>query len=261
MLAPGEGETLRPGFEIKVALPELVVTEAVYAPGARGPDPHVHHDHADSFFVLEGQLEWRIGPDLEPRAGSAGSFVSVPPDVLHTFHNPGPGDTRFLNLHAPGLGFERYLRGDFPEFDQHYLPEGSGIDATDVVVLGPGEGERLQLGSSTATIKVGREQLRSSRPRSAPTSRTRRRTATPPRSRASTCWRASSACCSTARSRACRPDGCAAVPPGTVHTSPPRRAAARTLNVFAPGGIERYLREAVRLGGPPPPDEFDIEFV
>ena len=39
----------------------------------------------------------------------------MPPDVLHTFHNPGPGEARFLNLHAPGLGFERYLRGDFTE--------------------------------------------------------------------------------------------------------------------------------------------------
>jgi hypothetical protein len=55
-------------------------------------------------------------------------------------------------------------------------------------------------------------------------------------------------------------DGCAAVPPGTVHTSPPG-APLRYLNVFAPGGFERFVREAVRLGGPPPPDEFDIEFV
>ena len=77
--------------------------------------------------MIEGQLEWRVGPDLEPHTGAAGSFVSVPRDVLHTFRNPGPGPARFLNLHAPGLGFERYLRGDFPEFDQHYLPEGSGL--------------------------------------------------------------------------------------------------------------------------------------
>ena len=58
--------------------------------------------------MLEGQLEWRVGPDLEPHTGAAGSFVSVPRDVLHTFRNPGPG-WAFLNLHAPGSGFERYL--------------------------------------------------------------------------------------------------------------------------------------------------------
>ena len=154
VLAPGEGETIRPGFEIKVGRPELVLTESIYAPGDLGPDPHVHHDHVDSFFVLEGQLEWRVGPDLEPHTGAAGSFVSVPRDVLHTFRNPGPAPARFLNLHAPGLGFERYLRGDFPEFDQHYMPEGSGLAPDGVVVLEPGEGEVLDLGSSTATIKT-----------------------------------------------------------------------------------------------------------
>ena len=109
--------------------------------------------------MLEGQLEWRVGPDLEPHTGAAGSFVSVPRDVLHTFRNPGPGQARFLNLHAPGLGFERYLRGDFPEFDQHYLPEGSGLPPDGVTVLGPGEGERLELGESTATIKLGVDEI------------------------------------------------------------------------------------------------------
>ncbi len=212
--------------------------------------------------MLEGQLEWRVGPDLEPRAGSAGSFVSVPPDVLHTFHNPGPGDTRFLNLHAPGLGFERYLRGDFPEFDQHYLPEGSGLDAD------------------------RRDRARPGRGRAAPARRARRR-----RSRSA----ASSSAVFEAEIGPDFPhppahrhpatvegfyvlegefgllldgeearvpaDGCAAVPPGTIHTSPPSTGPLRYLNVFAPGGMERYLREAVRLGAPPPPDEFDIEFV
>jgi mannose-6-phosphate isomerase-like protein (cupin superfamily) len=261
VLAPGEGETLRPGFEIKVALPELVVTEAVYAPGAHGPDPHVHHDHADSFFVLEGQLEWRIGPDLEPRAGSAGTFVSVPPDVLHTFHNPGPGDTRFLNLHAPGLGFERYLRGDFPEFDQHYLPEGSGLDPTDVVVLGPGEGERLQLGSSTATIKVGREQLAVFEAEIGPDFPHPPAHRHPATVEGFYVLEGEFGLLLDGEEARVPADGCAAVPPGTIHTSPPSTGSLRYLNVFAPGGMERYLREAVRLGAPPRPDEFDIEFV
>jgi quercetin dioxygenase-like cupin family protein len=260
VVPPGAGETIRPGFEIKVARPELVLTEAVYAPGDHGPDPHVHHEHADSFFVLDGQLEWLVGPRLEAHGGPAGSFVSVPPDVLHTFHNPGPADARFLNLHAPGLGFERYLRGEFPEFDQHYRPEGSGLEATDVIVLGPGEGERLELGGSSATIKVGRDQLAvlelelvGDFPHP------------PPHRHAHTLeafyvldgqfgltiegedWQVPA-------------DGCAAVPPGTVHTSPPSDPLT-FLNVFAPGGVERYVREAARGGAPPPPDEYDIEFV
>ena len=156
VLAPGQGETIRPGFEIKVGRPELVVTEAIYAPGDTGPDPHVHHDHVDSFFVLEGELEWQVGPGLEPHRGGPGAFVLVPRDVLHSFRNPGPEPARFLNIHAPGLGFERYLRGDFPEFDQHYLPAGSGLPPDGLIVLGPGESERLaeveQLAASVAAI-------------------------------------------------------------------------------------------------------------
>ena len=110
VLPPGAGETVRPGFEIKVGRPELVLTEAIYAPGDTGPDPHVHHDHVDSFFVVEGQLEWRVGPDLEPHTGAAGSFASVPRDVLHTFRNPGPGHAAFLFLLTPALGGERFFR-------------------------------------------------------------------------------------------------------------------------------------------------------
>jgi mannose-6-phosphate isomerase-like protein (cupin superfamily) len=260
LLAPGEGETIRPGFEIKIGRPELVLTEARYAVGDMGPDPHVHHDHVDSFYVLEGQLEWRVGPDLEPHTGAAGSFVSVPRDVLHTFRNPGPGEARFLNLHAPGLGFERYLRGEFPEFDQHYMPQGSGLEPTDVIVLGPGEGERLELGESTATIKVGSDelavfelQLSGDFPH-------------PPAHRHLHTLEAfyvvdgQFALTIDGEDLQVPADGCAAVPPGTVHTSPPTEPLSY-LNVFAPGGIERYLREATRLGSAPPPDEYDIEFV
>ena len=83
-----------------------------------------------------------------------------PRDVLHTFRNPGPGEARFLNIHAPGLGFERYLRGDFPGFDQHYQPAGSGWRRTAVTLLGPGEGERLELGESTRDDQ-GRRRARS----------------------------------------------------------------------------------------------------
>lgn len=261
LLGPGEGEPIRPGFEIKVGRPGLAVTEAVYQAGDRGPDPHVHHDHVDSFFVVEGQLEWRVGPGLEPHTGTAGTFVSVPRDVLHTFHNPGPGETRLLNLHSPGLGFERYLRGDFPEFDQHYLPEGSGLPPDGVIVLGPGEGERLELGDSTATIKLGVDEIgvfeaeiSSDFPH-------------PPAHRHLQSMESFYVIEGELRlivddsESTLGAGGFAAVAPGTVHTSPPSAASLRFLNVFTPGGMVAYLREAVRLGGPPDPAAYDIEFV
>jgi quercetin dioxygenase-like cupin family protein len=259
VLAPGEGETIRPGFEIKVGRPELVVTEAIYAPGDVGPDPHVHHDHVDSFFVLEGELEWRVGPELAPHRGGAGTFVSVPRDVLHTFRNAGPGDAHFLNLHAPGLGFERYLRGEFPEFDQHYLPEGSGLAPDGVVVLDPGEGESVDLGSSRATIKVAGPDLfvmevedTGDFPH-------------PPAHRHGhtlECVYGIDGSFELSLDDASHPlprGGFAAIEPGVFHFSSPPDGALRFLNVFAPGGFEALVREAAR-SGEPDFGKYDIEF-
>jgi quercetin dioxygenase-like cupin family protein len=259
VLGPGEGETIRPGFEIKVGRPELVLTESIYAAGDRGPDPHVHHDHVDSFFVLEGRLEWQVGPDLDSHTGGAGTFVSVPPDVLHTFRNPGPGEARFLNLHAPGLGFERYLRGDFPDFDQHYQPAGTGLAPTDVIVLAPGEGERLDLGQSTATIKAALEQLGAFEaeiggdfPR--PPAHRHPRTA-----ESFYVLEGEFTVILDGEQSTLVAGAFATVPPGVVHASSPSSGPIRFLNVFTPGGLEGYLREAARLGERPDPTGYDIE--
>jgi mannose-6-phosphate isomerase-like protein (cupin superfamily) len=259
VLGPGEGETIRPGFEIKVGRPELVLTESIYAPGQRGPDPHVHHDHVDSFWVLDGELRLAVGPELEERPLPAGGFALVPRDVLHSFHNPGPGEARFLNLHAPGLGFERYLRGDFPEFDQHYQPAGTGLAATEVVVLGPGEGERLELGESVATVKAGVEQLGvfeaeigGDFPR--PPAHRHLRTA-----ESFYVLDGEFTVVLGGEQSTLVAGAFATVPPGTIHASAPSSGPIRFVNLFAPGGLEAYLREAAGLGERPDPAGFDIE--
>jgi quercetin dioxygenase-like cupin family protein len=262
LLGPGEGETLRPGFEIKVGRPELVLTESIYPPGRRGPDPHVHHHHFDSFWVLEGQLELEIGPDLEPRTLPAGGFALVPCDVLHSFHNPGPGAARFLNLHAPGLGFEEYLRSGFTApFDQHYKPAGTGRPASEVTVLQPGDGERLELAGSVATIKAGVDALAvvdatiaPDFPRPAPHRHA---------GMVETFYvLEGELALSLDGAEATIPaGGCAAIPPGTVHASSPGQEPVRVVNLITPGGMERYLREAARLGTAPEPAGYDIEFV
>ena len=70
VVAPGAGETItaRAARDIVIkGAHELVdVTESRYAPGERGPDPHVHHRHADAFYVLAGELTFGLGPDVTP---------------------------------------------------------------------------------------------------------------------------------------------------------------------------------------------------
>ena len=89
--------------------PEYEVLEFFCEPGFGPVDPHVHEDHTDSFFILEGEVEFTIGEDVI-RAGP-GTWVAAPSGVRHGFAIPGPEPAHFLNIHAPGVGFTSGLRG------------------------------------------------------------------------------------------------------------------------------------------------------
>jgi quercetin dioxygenase-like cupin family protein len=111
VVPPGEGERLT-GKErvavIKTALPELTLSVFELGPRFEGPDPHQHEDHVDSFYVLEGDVEFVLG-DETLRAGP-GTFFAAPPGIVHTFGNPGPTGARLLNMHSPDGGFADFLR-------------------------------------------------------------------------------------------------------------------------------------------------------
>lgn len=112
---------------------ELTVTEFFYGPGERGAKPHVHHDHADAFLVVEGELTLTIG------GGSlrlpAGGFVLFPPDVVHGFDNDGSESALFFNFHLPASGFGDYMRGRKPDFDQHDPPADGGADPSTAIAV------------------------------------------------------------------------------------------------------------------------------
>jgi quercetin dioxygenase-like cupin family protein len=95
-------------IRIKVARPELCLFEFDALPRYTGSGPHLHRDHVDAFYVLEGALEFEL--DGERTVADAGTFVAAPPGVVHTFRNADDARVRFLNLHAPGMRFDEYLR-------------------------------------------------------------------------------------------------------------------------------------------------------
>lgn len=108
---PGEGELLedeRRRVWILAARPEFCVFLFDAAPGYVGPGTHVHREHTDGFYVVEGELAFEL--DGETSAAPAGTWVAATPGVAHTFRNAGDSRARFLNIHAPGLGFDDYLR-------------------------------------------------------------------------------------------------------------------------------------------------------
>jgi quercetin dioxygenase-like cupin family protein len=109
---PGEGEVLLNAEMgrvaiVKGAVPQLEVFEFTIEGPYDGPDPHTHADRTDSFYVLEGELDFHV--DGREFRGGPGTFVAAPPGVPHGFKKNEPGTARFLNIHAPG-GFERALR-------------------------------------------------------------------------------------------------------------------------------------------------------
>jgi quercetin dioxygenase-like cupin family protein len=78
-------------------------------PGGVAPPLHVHAKHAEAFFVLDGELTFRL-EDGEHPVGPE-TWVFVPPGVVHTFSVTGDAPARFLDLHVPSCGFGDFVRG------------------------------------------------------------------------------------------------------------------------------------------------------
>ena len=111
LLRPGEGERLQTDTRvatIKLGREELALIEFELEPGFGGPDPHSHDDHIDSFYVLDGEVDFFV--EGEWLRLPAGSYVAAPLGVTHTFANKGDARARLLNIHAPSVDFHNRLR-------------------------------------------------------------------------------------------------------------------------------------------------------
>jgi quercetin dioxygenase-like cupin family protein len=156
----GEGESLFGGrIVLKAAFDDLCITESWFDSARDGASPHIHRQHVDSFYVLEGELAVLV--DDEEVLLGPGAFASAPPELVHGFRTTMP--TRFLNFHTPDGGFAENLRdrnrGGEGGFDSVDVEPGSGIDGSNGIVLKAGEGERLEAETRVATIKVGRDEI------------------------------------------------------------------------------------------------------
>jgi len=108
---PGEGERLASNNRvatIKTGREELALIEFELHDGFEGPDPHAHDDHVDSFYVLEGEVDFLVGDEWLRLP--ARSFVAAPPGITHAFANRDGQHARLLNIHAPSTGFHERLR-------------------------------------------------------------------------------------------------------------------------------------------------------
>ena len=112
-IPPEGGERLQRGprhHRVLCELPELEAVELSFGPDFEGVQQHTHSDHVDTFYVLEGEVEFVI--DGRPHRFGPGGFVSSPVGTVHGFRNVGGGELRMLNIHAPMVGFIQGLRDD-----------------------------------------------------------------------------------------------------------------------------------------------------
>ncbi|HEX5926212.1 MAG TPA: DUF5069 domain-containing protein [Baekduia sp.] len=156
MVWRSEGETIsdRDARNIVILHSEdaVTVTWSRYAEGERGPELHLHREHTDAFYVLSGVLRFALGPEGEQVVrASAGTLVSAPAGVAHSFMNDDDDDVTWLNIHTPDAGFAAFLRGardgraaPFDSFDVPAETDGDGgRPAGDATVITPGDDEGL----------------------------------------------------------------------------------------------------------------------
>jgi quercetin dioxygenase-like cupin family protein len=105
----GEGERFEHAdrvVTIRFALPQLSLVEIAFEPPFEVA-PHVHDDHVDSFYVVDGEVVFTRGDELV--TARPGDFFAAPPGTRHGFR-PGNGRARLLNVHAPDAGFADSIR-------------------------------------------------------------------------------------------------------------------------------------------------------
>jgi quercetin dioxygenase-like cupin family protein len=240
LLAPGGGEDIGGRLQIKCDLEPLAFTDTV---GSSRTSPHVHETHVDAFWVLEPGFTVGIGDEeigLEP-----GDFALVPPGLVHYFH---ARDSRWLNLHAPNSGFAEYLRSG-ADFDNRDAADGDNRRVADAILRRGDEGELIDLGpGARGRIKLGADDAIGSATlvdfELGPESEG------PPAHLHRGITDSFFVLEGTLKVRLGEEihqvpaGGYAVVPPGNVHTiANPHAEPVRFLNLSAPSGLDRYLRE------------------
>jgi quercetin dioxygenase-like cupin family protein len=70
----------------------------VQLPAGAAPPVHIHHNEAELNYLLEGEMRFQCGDDVQE--AHAGAFVFVPRGVPHAF-KAGPSGARMLALTSP----------------------------------------------------------------------------------------------------------------------------------------------------------------
>jgi mannose-6-phosphate isomerase-like protein (cupin superfamily) len=98
-----------------------------------GPPLHLHPDFDEAFYVLEGELTFRLRNEYV--TAGPGELVFAPRGVPHTFANLSDAPARQLIVCTPA-GFERYFARMAAERNGTEPPEWAAGPIPEVVTVG-----------------------------------------------------------------------------------------------------------------------------
>ncbi len=126
LITAGDGKTFPVGdsrITIKVRMDDTggkyEIVETTLPPGFDSP-PHVHQRMEQAFYVLEGEVEFKL--DQRILRARVGALVRVPTGVSHAFSNPTTVWGKMLQVHTGGA-----LEKMFEELARAF-PPGTPID-------------------------------------------------------------------------------------------------------------------------------------
>jgi quercetin dioxygenase-like cupin family protein len=85
----------------------IAIVEHPVAPRTLVP-PHIHKDHDEWSYILEGRIGARVGDD--EFIAEAGSYILKPRQIPHTFWNPDDRPARILEIITPSGLEEMFAR-------------------------------------------------------------------------------------------------------------------------------------------------------
>ncbi len=111
---PGGGEVLRFLDESELVIKDpgdhgggaVAHYEYIAKPAAKGSPQHIHAGHDETFYVVDGEFEFSLGP--RSLVAGPGSFLLVRRGQPHGFRNRGAGPGRIVGTFAPR--FAAYFR-------------------------------------------------------------------------------------------------------------------------------------------------------
>ena len=115
---PGEGRTIAVVGDVYRFLAtgedtdgKYAIWEAIVPPGG-GPPPHVHSREEEGFYVLEGEITFRVGDEVT--VATAGMFANMPVGKPHSFKNESGTTARMLISVAPAGAEQMFFEVGVP---------------------------------------------------------------------------------------------------------------------------------------------------